>query len=129
MKYNKCYLLCGRSQVLISGKLTTSDCRPLVNKPCDRIETWMSQFLAYAGRLQLIKSVLSSIKGYWSLYLFLTVNVLKAAQSIFSKFLWGGTKDRKCQYKVAWTECCLLKQEGGLGIRNMSERNTAAILH
>lgn len=46
---------------LITGKLKISDCMPLVRKLCARIEVWTSIFLSYAGRLQLIKSVLSSI--------------------------------------------------------------------
>lgn len=114
---------------LIAGKLTAQECNPLVMRLCNRIEVWTSNLLNFAGRLQLIKSVLTNIQGFWSMYLFLPICVLKATQSIFAKFLWGGTSDKRCLYKVSWSDCCLPKQEGGLGIRNMFEWNAASILH
>lgn len=49
---------------LISTRLTTRDCRPLIEKITNRVESWTSKRLSYAGRLQLIKSVLFSMKGY-----------------------------------------------------------------
>lgn len=35
----------------------------------------------------------------------------------------------KCHYKGAWKTCCVPKDEGGLGIRDLFEWNKAAILH
>lgn len=49
---------------LISTRLTTRDCRPLIEKITNRVESWTSKRLSYAGRLQLIRSVLFSIQGY-----------------------------------------------------------------
>lgn len=63
------------------------------------------------------------------MYLFLPKSILKINQSIFAKCLRGGTKNQKCQYKVAWVECCLPKQARVLGIRNLGEWNTAAIYY
>lgn len=114
---------------LITGKLTSHDCIPLARKLCDRIEVWTSNFLSYAGILQLIKSVLSSIQGFWAMYIFLPKSVLKETQSLLAKFLWGGTRTHTCNYKVSWDDCCLPKQEGGLGIRNIAEWNLSSILY
>ena len=49
---------------LISTRLTTRDCRPLIEKITKRVESWTSKRLSYAGRLQLIIKVLFSIQGY-----------------------------------------------------------------
>ena len=43
---------------LISTKLSHSDCIPLMNKMMTRIQSWTSRSLSFAGRLQLISSVL-----------------------------------------------------------------------
>ena len=50
---------------LISTRLTHSDCQPLLDKIMARIQSWTSRSLSYAGRLQLISSVLYSIQLYW----------------------------------------------------------------
>ena len=63
------------------------------------------------------------------MYLFLPKGVLKRIQSLFAKFLWGGSLDSNCIYNVAWSDCCFPKEEGGLGIRDLTEWNTAAILY
>ncbi|KAL0419002.1 UNVERIFIED_CONTAM: hypothetical protein Sradi_1313700 [Sesamum radiatum] len=46
---------------LTSSRLTIADCRPLIDKVDARLAGWNNQILSYAGRLQLIKSVLSTL--------------------------------------------------------------------
>ena len=42
---------------LISSKLSHSDCQPLLDKISARIQSWTSNCLSFAGRLQLISSL------------------------------------------------------------------------
>ncbi|XP_059306207.1 uncharacterized protein LOC132057598 [Lycium ferocissimum] len=51
---------------LSSKKLTIAECLPLVEKITDRIKCWSAKLLSYAGRLQLIKSVVFGIQNYWA---------------------------------------------------------------
>ena len=44
------------------------------------------------------------------------------------RFLWSGQLGGPCHFKVAWTDCCIPKDEGGLGIRNIFDWNRSAIL-
>ena len=46
---------------LISNKLFANDCKILVENMVGRLRSWTCQFLSYARRLQLIKSVLFSL--------------------------------------------------------------------
>lgn len=48
-----------------SKKLSVIHYMPLVDKLVSRITHWSSRLLSYAGRLQLIKSVLYAITSYW----------------------------------------------------------------
>ncbi|KAL0293113.1 UNVERIFIED_CONTAM: hypothetical protein Sangu_3245900 [Sesamum angustifolium] len=50
---------------LTSSRLTIADCRPLIDKVDARLAGWNNQILSYAGRLQLIKSVLTTLHTYW----------------------------------------------------------------
>ncbi|GKG09035.1 hypothetical protein Tco_0334867, partial [Tanacetum coccineum] len=55
---------------LLAKCLRISNCKQLVDKVKDRIGDWKNRFLSYAGRLQLISSVLASLHTYWdSVYL------------------------------------------------------------
>ncbi|KAL0290489.1 UNVERIFIED_CONTAM: hypothetical protein Scaly_2668800 [Sesamum calycinum] len=51
---------------LTSSRLTIADCRPLINRIDTRLAGWNQHNLSYAGRVQLIKSVLSSLHTYWA---------------------------------------------------------------
>ncbi|KAL0294111.1 UNVERIFIED_CONTAM: hypothetical protein Sangu_3225100 [Sesamum angustifolium] len=51
---------------LTSSRLTIADCRPLIDKVDARLAGWNNQILSYAGRLQLIKSVLTTLHTYWA---------------------------------------------------------------
>ncbi|CAK8567986.1 unnamed protein product [Lathyrus sativus] len=48
-----------------SKKLSVTHYLPLVDKIVGRITHWSAKLLSYAGRVQLIKSVLFAISNYW----------------------------------------------------------------
>ncbi|XP_070001990.1 uncharacterized protein LOC142166102 [Nicotiana tabacum] len=50
---------------LYTRKLSIHQCMPLVEKIIDKIRSWTSKFLPYAGRLQLINSLLFEMQIYW----------------------------------------------------------------
>ena len=52
---------------LISSKLSHSDCQPLLERTMARIQSWTSSSLSFAGRMQLISSVLYSIQSIGAL--------------------------------------------------------------
>lgn len=113
---------------LISGKLKLRDCEPLINKLCAKIDHWTCKFISQAGRAQLVAVVLFGIQNHWANFLFLPKSVLKKIQSVLSHFLWSGTYHGPCQFKVAWSECCYQKSEGGLGFKDLFLWNKGAIM-
>ncbi|GJV82914.1 hypothetical protein Tco_1522812 [Tanacetum coccineum] len=56
---------------LLSSRLLNQDCKILVEKVKNRIEDWKNKSLSFAGRLQLCKSVISSMQVYWASVLIL----------------------------------------------------------
>ncbi|KAI5327303.1 hypothetical protein L3X38_026699 [Prunus dulcis] len=99
---------------LISTRLTARDCRSLIDKITNMVESWTSKRLSYAGRLQLIKLVLFSIQVYWSSIFILPKEVCKIIDQILISFLWHGAVGISKAAKVAWNVVCLPREEGGL---------------
>ncbi|KAK4383980.1 hypothetical protein Sango_3102300 [Sesamum angolense] len=112
---------------LTSSRLTIADCRPLLDKVDTRLAGWNHQTMSYAGRLQLIKSVLSTLHTYWASVFILPKGVLKNLEKKMRTFLWQGQSGRG-NAKVAWAQICKPKAEGGLGISSLITTNQALIL-
>ncbi|KAL0302152.1 UNVERIFIED_CONTAM: hypothetical protein Scaly_3040900 [Sesamum calycinum] len=109
---------------LITSKLSLADCAPLILKIEARIAGWNQLNLTYAGRTQLIKSVLSSIHQYWCSVFILPKGVIKTIDAKLRNFLWRGGTERG-GYKVAWEQVCKPTAKGGLGIRNIQTMNNS----
>ncbi|XP_021717782.1 uncharacterized protein LOC110685546 [Chenopodium quinoa] len=108
-------------------KLTTQQCKPLVNKITSRIESWAVRFLSYAGRLKLIKSVLFGIQTYWAQIFILPKKIMKEIESRFKAFLWTGKANPTKKSLVAWKTICFLKSCGGWNVIELCDWNIAAI--
>ncbi|KAE8715218.1 Protein ROOT HAIR DEFECTIVE 3-like protein 2 [Hibiscus syriacus] len=81
---------------LVTRKLTSKDCSALLVKIKNKIDHWSSRNLSFGGRLQLVKSVLSSIFGYWSRVSWSQICSLKSE---------GGMGLRKL---ADWSKACCL---------------------
>lgn len=80
---------------LISGRLKTKECLPLLERILVRMANWKNKCLSYAGRVELIKSVLSSYCQYWTRTYILPNNILDRVKSLTNKFLWEGPSAMK----------------------------------
>nr|XP_043625578.1 uncharacterized protein LOC122597003 [Erigeron canadensis] len=110
---------------LVSSRLVVRDCKLLVDKVQKRVNDWRNKFLSFAGRVQLINSVLSSIHVYWSSVFILPMSVILDIEQIMRRFLWSQGDMYRGKAKVCWDGVCLPKEEGGLGIRKLRPFNVA----
>ncbi|XP_022039954.1 uncharacterized protein LOC110942484 [Helianthus annuus] len=92
-----------------------------------KINNWMTKTLSFAGRLQLINSVLSAMHIYWASVFIIPARVINDLEKRMRRFLWNVGNIGKVKAKVAWNDVCLPKQEGGLGIRRVGDVNRALI--
>jgi len=100
---------------------------PVLNKLKDRLSVWKGRFLSLAGRVCLLKSVLTSIPLYYlSLYKAPTL-ICKSIIRIQRRFLWGWGKENKFINWVSWEVVCKSTEEGGLGVRDIKKFNTALL--
>lgn len=114
--------------LLISKKLSFLDCEVLMDKILRRINSWLSRYLSFAGRHQLLSSVLYSIQIYWSNTFILHKKVIRLIEQKFNRFLWNGSDASAAKAKVSWDALCVPMLEGGLGLRKIEDWNKASIL-
>ncbi|CAN1304729.1 LINE-1 reverse transcriptase homolog [Linum perenne] len=112
---------------LISGKLKAEDCRVLIERITARINSWKAKTLSYAGRVQLINSVVSAMCSYWMSIFLLPKHVIKDVEQVCNRFLWGTNEKGAAKAKVSWEKTALPKLEGGVGIKDLSSWNMACI--
>ncbi|KAF5203741.1 RNA-directed DNA polymerase (reverse transcriptase)-related family protein, partial [Thalictrum thalictroides] len=113
---------------LTASRLGIKDCQPLIDKSMQRIYNWKNRILSFAGRLQLIISVLTAFHIYWSQTFILPTTVLDSLAKKCAIFLWNGTSMGRKLHQAKLSTICLRKEEGGLGISNMKIWNQAAYL-
>ncbi|GJZ08184.1 putative reverse transcriptase domain, reverse transcriptase zinc-binding domain protein [Tanacetum coccineum] len=113
---------------LVFSRLMFKDCKELIEKVQSRVQDWKNKSLSAAGRLQLVKSVISSMHIYWASVFVLPSRVLLDIEQIMRGFLWCQGNMKKGRAKVAWEVVCLPKDKGGLGLRRLDLFNKALMV-
>lgn len=113
---------------LCTKKLSILHCAPLIQSIKSKFQGWSSRSLSFAGRLQLISTVISGIINFWSSAYILPKAGLAEIDALCSKFLWKGKLDGSGGAKVAWEKVSVPKQEGGLGLKNWVCWNVACAI-
>ncbi|XP_060210905.1 uncharacterized protein LOC132637908 [Lycium barbarum] len=98
-----------------SRKINAVDYEMLLDKMGARIRAWSSRNLTYAGRGQLINSVLLHVHTYWSSIFILPKEVMKRITALCRNFLWDRQEVSKRTPLMAWDLVCKPKQKGGGG--------------
>lgn len=108
-------------------KWSKSDCWSLVLRLCNRIDCWTNQHLSYAGRLQLVRTVLSTLHNYWASVFLLPASILKEIDMRCRTFLWGKKASGRSIPLINWQQVCVGKKYGGLGIHDSKMWNIASL--
>ncbi|XP_060182493.1 uncharacterized protein LOC132612187 [Lycium barbarum] len=112
---------------LCAKRISVVQYQPLLEKMLGRITSWTTLFLSYAGRMQLLKSVLFSIQVFWSQLFVLPRKVIKMIEAICRTFLWTGGIDVSKKALLAWDKICGPKEAGGWNVLDITIWNRAAI--
>ena len=113
---------------LLTKRMNVHDYSPLISRLRTRISSWTARHLSFASRLQLIGYVLYSITNFWMSAYRLPNQCIQEINSICATFLWSGPVLSTQKAKVAWADVCMPKDEGGLGLKNLTEMNRVSSL-
>ncbi|KAA3472427.1 reverse transcriptase [Gossypium australe] len=111
----------------INRRITKNTFREVVTRVHKRLEGWQTQFLSFAGRLTLIKSVTSTIPLYTMQTLPLPASACDELDTVNKRFLWAGDHMKKSIHQVSWSKVCSAKYRGGLGLRSMRQANLTSL--
>lgn len=97
----------------------------VLNSCKNKSEQWKNKWLTQAGRLLMIKSVLSAVPIY-SMQCFQMPSSVRAKLDGFLKdFVWDEAKENRKIPLINWETMCMWKEDGGAGLRKMSMQNRA----
>ena len=89
---------------LLTRKMTVADYTPLMEKVRTRMCNWNGRFLSYAGRLQLIQSVIMSLTNFWLTAFRMPKKCLGEMEKMCAAFLWSGPEMNTKKSKISWVE-------------------------
>ncbi|KAL5179850.1 putative ribonuclease H protein [Glycine soja] len=98
---------------------------PIITKFKSKLVKWAQKNISMAGKVTLINYVLNALPIYLLSFFKIPQKVVKKLISLQRNFLWGGDIDQKKIPWVKWTDLCLPKADGGLGIKDISKFNSA----
>ncbi|KAK4397773.1 Anaphase-promoting complex subunit [Sesamum angolense] len=107
---------------LAAQRLSVRDYSPLVDQIANNISRWAAKSLSFAGRLELIRSVIHGVECFWLQIFPLPTTVIEKIHRLCRNFLWNSKRA-----PVAWENICHPKNEGGLGIRHTQTWNVALL--
>lgn len=109
-------------------KPTVLEYTPLLSRIEKRL-SGVSKFLSYQGRLILVNLVFSALPTFYMCSLKLPPQVVKQIDVYRKHRLWSkGDINRKGACLAAWEIACKPKEQGGLGIIDISQQNDALLM-
>ncbi|XP_019230519.1 PREDICTED: uncharacterized protein LOC109211443 [Nicotiana attenuata] len=83
-------------------KLSLMQWQPLIDKMIKRITSWAAKTLSYAGRVQLVQSVLFGIQAFWEKLFILPTKVIKLVKRICRSYVWSGANEITKKALITW---------------------------
>lgn len=108
-------------------KLSTGQCLMLAEKLTNRIRHWSTKCLSFAGRLQLINSILFATANYWLQVMPVPKSVVKKIEAICRSYLWSNSENITRKSPIAWKKICQPKEKGGLNVIDFETWNVACL--
>ena len=87
---------------LSTKKMNIIQWYPLIDKIMARINSWTAKKLSYAGRTQLIKTVLFGVQSYWAQLFIIPAKIIKVIEGLCRSYLWSGVGYVTKKALIAW---------------------------
>lgn len=113
---------------LSTKKLNVIQWHPVIGKIVAKITFWTAKKLSYAGRIQLVRSVIFGIQANWAQMFVIAAKVMKTIPAFCRSYIWSGANNITKKALVSWEKMCTPKVAGGLNMVNLKLWNKAAIL-
>ncbi|XP_074277953.1 uncharacterized protein LOC141601558 [Silene latifolia] len=109
------------------SRLTRDMFQPLLAKIRSKLGYWASQQLTYAGKVQLLSSIIFGIESFWCACILLPKGIIHDIERTSRQFLWGdGSHNRMIFF--SWQKVCRARSQGGFDIREILSWNKTLLL-
>ncbi|XP_074304498.1 uncharacterized protein LOC141639225 [Silene latifolia] len=108
------------------SRLSTPMFAPLIQK-IQNLHSCTTNLLSYAGKLQVLNSIVFGIGNFWCGSLLLPKSICNLISSLCKQFFWGYKGGRKMVFK-SWKSICAPWLEGGFQVTDLSTWNQACML-
>ena len=99
----------------------------VVAKIKNKLARWKWKFLSFARRICLLKFVITSLPLFYVFLFKMFAGVISTMNKIQRQILWKwGREDKKIVW-VSWLKVCKLKEDRGLGVRDLRAFNLALL--
>ncbi|XP_012842530.1 PREDICTED: uncharacterized protein LOC105962752 [Erythranthe guttata] len=105
---------------IYSGRTKAEFFEYLVTQIRGKLQGWKGKFLSFAGKITLLKAVLSSIPIYSLACSKVPISVITRLEQLMAAFLWSSGGASRTHW-VKWKTICTPVEDGGLGIRPLNQ--------
>ena len=110
------------------GKSKCNTFRPLKERLDNKLSRWKEKILSHAGNEIFIKAMAQAIPMYtMSVFKILNNTLCDEMTSMVRNFWWGQMEEKTKMAWPSWDKVCKLKEEGGLGFRDLKTFNLALL--
>jgi len=99
----------------------------VLDKVQSKLQSWKGTCLSRAGRVVLIKAMLSSLPLYYLSLFKIPAKVAQEINKIQRRFLWSGKSQGRYNALVKWETLQRPKEKGGLGVVDCMMKNAALL--
>ena len=107
------------------GRQSRESWQVILDKVRDKVNHWTHRWLSFAGRVQLIQSVVQALPIYRCMIQVAPVGFVRDLDSLARQFLWAGNLSSTKWSLIKWETVCSPKRLGGLGLRQSLLSSTA----
>ncbi|XP_074277582.1 uncharacterized protein LOC141601216 [Silene latifolia] len=108
------------------SRLTSPMYEALVLKIQTLAHSCASKFLSYAGKLQVINSIVFGLYNFWCGSLLLPKGICSAISVFCRQLFWGYNGGTKKQIFKSWQSICTPWEEGGFQVKDITAWNQAS---
>lgn len=112
---------------MLHGPVSKRSYHGIIDKVKARPNGWSTSSLSLAGRITLIKSVLSAVPLFVMQSTRIPNGIVDEVERVCRNFLWGHTDSRSKMHLISWDIVTQPISRGSLRIRRLREFNNACL--